>query len=140
MSATNCAKAIQNVSGVDNDMSTMCKWVREELFFYLIHDLKNENDKTLAVEGQSCAEFIKYFMKRDNRVCLQNPDIAGAEDEEVKAYLTFLWGKGLSKDTGKKGNIRKNLSMEKTAVYAALNNAFRSKFFSDEHCQSDPCC
>jgi len=58
-----------------------------------------------------------------------NPDIHGAPDNEMKAYLKFLWSKGISNDTKGKLNIRKNLSMEKTAVYAAINDAFKSKFF-----------
>lgn len=127
-----CARAIQNENGVDSDMMTLSKWVREDLFFYMIHDLKNGNDKTLDVNGEVCAKFVAYYSQRHTRVLLVNPDITGAPDDEVQAYLKFLWGKGLSKDTAKKVNIRKNLSMEKTAVYSALNDAFKSKFFFDK--------
>jgi hypothetical protein len=62
-----------------------------------------------------------------------NADIHGASDDEMKAsYLKHLWTKGLSRKTKEKGNIRKNLSLEKTAVYAAINDAFRSKFYDDD--------
>ena len=56
-----------------------------------------------------------------------NADIQGASDEEMKGYLKHLWTKGISKETKGKGNIRKNLSLEKTAVYAAINDASKSK-------------
>ena len=46
----------------------------------------------------------------------------------MKGYLKHLWTKGISKETKGQGNIRKSLSLEKTAVYAAINDAFKSKF------------
>ena len=123
----NFVKAIQNENGVDNDLSTLCKWVREELFFVLIHDLKSDNDQTMSEDGPLCSMFVKRFMKRENRSSIVNVDIHGATDEEMKGYLKHLWTKGISKETKGKGNIRKNLSLEKTAVYAAINDAFKSK-------------
>ena len=112
--------AVQNENGVENDMATLCKWVREDLFYVVIHDLKIENDQTMSEDGSLCASFVKCFLERENRSYIVNADIHGALDDEMKAYLKHLWTKG-------KGNIRKNLSMEKTAVYAAINDAFRSK-------------
>lgn len=123
----NFVKAIQNESGVDNDLTTLCKWVREELFFVLIHDLKSDNDHTMSEDGPLCSMFVKCFMKRENRSSIVNVDIQGATDEEMKGYLKHLWTKGMSKETKGKGNIRKNLSLEKTAVYAAISDAFKSK-------------
>ena len=124
----NFVQAIQNENGVDNDLMTLCKWVREELFFVLIHDLKSENDQTMSEDGPLCSMFVKCFLKRENRSSIVNADIHGATDEEMKGYLKHLWTKGISKETKGKGNIRKNLSLEKTAVYAAINDAFKSKF------------
>ena len=124
----NFVQAIQNETGVDNDLMTLCKWVREELFFVLIHDLKSENDQTMSEDGPLCSMYVECFMKRENRSSIVNADIHGASDEEMKGYLKHLWTKGISKETKGKGNIRKNLSLEKTAVYAAINDAFKSKF------------
>ena len=120
-------KAIQNDNGVDSDLATLCKWVREELLFVLIHDLKSDNDQTMSEDGPLCSMFIKRFMKREYRLSIVNVDIHGATDEEMKGCLKHLWTKGISKETKGKGNIRKNLSLEKTAVYAAINDAFKSK-------------
>lgn len=124
----NFVKALQNENGVETDLTTLCKWVREELFFVLIHDLKSENDQTMSEDGPLCSMFVKRFMKRENRSSIVNPDIHGASDEEMKGYLKHLWTKGISKETKGRGNIRKSLSLEKTAVYAAINDAFKSKF------------
>jgi len=121
-------KAKQNEIGVESDLLTLCKWVREELFYVLIHDLKSENDSTMSEEGTICNTFVQRFMKLENRASIVNPDIHRAPDAEMKAYLKYLWSKGLSNETKGKLNIRKNLSMEKTAVYAAINDAFKSKY------------
>jgi len=120
-------KAKQNEIGVESNLLTLCKWVREELFYILIHDLKSENDSTMSEEGTICNTFVQRFMKLENRASIVNPDIHGAPDTEMKAYLKYLWSKGLSNETKGKMSIRKNLSMEKTAVYAAINDAFKSK-------------
>lgn len=123
----NLVRAIQNERGVKIDLTTLCKWVREELFFVLIHDLKSENDETMSAEGPLCKSFVRCYLKRENRSSIVNADIHGAADEEMEAYLKHLWRKGISNETKGKGNIRKNLSLEKTAVYAAINDTFKSK-------------
>lgn len=121
--------AIKNSPAVEADMATLCKWVREELFFVLIHDLKNEEDDAMSVDGPLCDRFVRCFLARENRACIVNADMDQASDEIMIAYLKFLWTKGINKERREiKWNIRKNLSMEKTAVYAAINDAFRSKF------------
>lgn len=121
------ACAIQNEAGVESDLMTLCKWVREDLFFFFIHDLKNDNDPVMREDGEICAQFVNSFMLPENRASLVNPEINGAPDSDMIAYLRHLWTKGLNKGTKGKGNIRKNLSVEKTAVYAAINDAFKSK-------------
>ena len=50
-----------------------------------------------------------------------------ATDEEIRAYLKWLWKEGLKPTTKGKGNIRRDLSNEKSAVYAAISEAFKSK-------------
>jgi hypothetical protein len=49
-----------------------------------------------------------------------------ATKEEMIVYLKDLWTTALN--TKGRGNIRRELSSEKSAVYAALNEAFRSKY------------
>jgi hypothetical protein len=93
----------------------------------LIHDFKDGNDSTMKPDGPLCAMFVKNFMKRANQSLIANPDIQGVNDEDMKDYLQQLWVVGTSKRSRNKGNIRKNLSLEKTAVYAAIQNAFNSK-------------
>lgn len=120
-------KALNNKNGVENDLAILCKWVREDLFYVLIHDFKDSNDNTMKPDGPLCSMFVKNFMKRANRSLISNPDIQGVNDEDMRGYLQQLWIVGLSKQTKGKGNIRKNLSLEKTAVYASIQNAFNSK-------------
>ena len=57
---------------------------------------------------------------------VNNVHILDAPEEDLRQYLKFLWNKGLS-DKGK-GNIRKNLSQEKSAVYASIENCFKRKY------------
>lgn len=124
---SNYLAAIANQYGVENDLILLCKWVREELFYVLMHDLKGERDDTMKEEGPLCNAFVKCFSQIEKRVLLLNTEIKGASDDAVISYLKYLWSKGLhSKE--KSSNIRKQLSLEKTAVYAALNDAFKSKY------------
>ena len=51
-----------------------------------------------------------------------------ASEKEFKAYLRFLWKEGLKTNWKGKGNIRCDLSNEKSAVYAAISDKFRSKW------------
>lgn len=129
MTDVNYISAIKNGPAVEADMASMCKWVREELFYVLIHDLKNEDNDAMSVNGPLCDRFVRCFLERETRACIVNADMKQASDEIMTAYLKFLWTKGLNRNKKEtKWNIRKNLSMEKTAVYAAINDAFKSKF------------
>jgi len=118
-------KAINNEIGIESDLITMCKWVREELFFFLIHDLKTKNDQTMTTEGSPCGDFVSWFLEKDNRPSIVNSDIHGADDTLMTQYLKHLWTIGVSCEATSKTNIRRNLSMEKTAVYAAISDAFK---------------
>lgn len=116
-------RAMKNKVGIERDMEQLSKFVREKLFNYMVHDLKNCRDDVLSETGVPCQTFIRFFMSPNHSV--SNVHILDAPKEDLEQYLQFLWNKGLS-DKGK-GNIRKNLSQEKSAVYAAIENCFKSK-------------
>ncbi len=105
-------------------MTILSKFVREELFYVFVHDFKNENDDCLAL---ACEEFIAYCLEDENKGLITNPHIQHASDNEFKAYLRFLWKEGLKTNWKGKGNIRRDLSNEKSAVYAAIADKFKSK-------------
>ena len=110
-----------NKVGIQRDMELLSKFVREKLFSFMVHDLKNCRDDVLS---ETCQTFIKFFVSPINSV--NNVHILDAPEEDLRQYLKFLWNKGLS-DKGK-GNIRKNLSQEKSAVYASIENCFKRKY------------
>jgi hypothetical protein len=97
-------QAIQNEVGVAADMRMLSKFVREQIFYVFVHDFDVDHRETVV------------------NPCLQN-----ATDEEIRAYLKWLWKEGLKPTRKGKGNIRRDLSNEKSAVYAAISEAFKSK-------------
>lgn len=111
--------------GVKADMKTLSKFVREELFYVFVHDFKNDDDDCLAL---ACEEFVEYCLEPDNKKSISNPHIQTATPVEFKAYLRFLWKEGLKTNLKGRGNIRKDLSHEKSAVYASIADAFKSKY------------
>jgi hypothetical protein len=117
------ARAMTNKVGIERDMEQLSKFVRGYIFSNLVHDLKNQNDELLSENGLPCQTFIRFFSSPINPV--HNIHILDAPEEDLRQYLKFLWNKGLSEKG--KGNIRKNLSQEKSAVYAAIENCFKSK-------------
>ena len=74
-----------------------------------------------------CQEFIESYFDVDHKEIILNPCLQNATDEEIRAYLKWLWKEGLKPTTKGKGNIRRDLSNEKSAVYAAISEAFKSK-------------
>ena len=110
--------------GVKADLKTLSKFVREELFYVFVHDFKNEEDDCLAL---ACEEFVEYCLELDNKKSITNPHIQNATPIEFKAYLRFLWKEGLKTNLKGRGNIRKDLSHEKSAVYASIADAFKSE-------------
>ena len=116
--------ATLHAGGVKTDMTILSKFVREELFYVFVHDFKNENDDCLAL---ACEEFIAYCLNDENKGLITNPHIQQASDKEFKAYLRYLWKEGLKTNWKGKGNIRRDLSNEKSAVYAAIADKFKSK-------------
>lgn len=110
--------------GVKADMKSLSKFVREELFYVFVHDFKNEDDDCLAL---ACEEFVEYCLEPDNKKSITNPHIQTATVVEFKAYLRFLWKEGLKTNLKGRGNIRKDLSHEKSAVYASIADAFKSE-------------
>ena len=116
--------ATSHSGGVKTDMTILSKFVREELFYVFVHDFKNENDDCLSL---ACEEFIAYCLEEENKGLITNPHIQHASEREFKAYLRFLWKEGLKTNWKGKGNIRRDLSNEKSAVYAAIADKFKSK-------------
>ena len=117
--------ATSHTGGIKTDMAILSKFVREELFYVFVHDYKSENDDCLSL---ACEEFIAYCLEVDNKGLITNPYIQHASEKEFKAYLRFLWKEGLKTNWKGKGNIRRDLSNEKSAVYAAIADKFKSKY------------
>jgi hypothetical protein len=127
--ASTLASALDNAAGIERDMEKLGTLVRERIFYKVVHDLKDENDDdVLKTGGRLCNATIEYFLLPSNRGKITNKYIKNAPEADFKQYLRFMWNQGLT--TKGKGNIRKELSHEKSAVYAAINEAFRSKFIS----------
>ena len=108
--------------GWNTDLLALSKFVKEQVFYVVIHDFKNESDDPLDVNhGAICQNlYLKKFPSKVTNVHMKK-----ATKEEMTMYLKDLWTTALN--TKGRGNIRRELSSEKSAVYAALNEAFRSK-------------
>jgi uncharacterized protein YueI len=117
---------MESQAGIDRDIRVLSKFIRGILFYHVVHDLKNENDDVLSEKGKLGIHFVKYFLKEANKTEITNGNIIGAPEKETELYLKFLWNKGLNMKG--RGNIRRELSNEKSAVYAAISDAFKSKF------------
>jgi hypothetical protein len=122
------ANALDNAPGIERDMGELGTLVREKLFYIIIHDLKDQSDDVFKTDGRLCNASILYFTKVSNRGKITNKNIQNATEEDFRQYLRFMWNQGLS--TKGNGNIRREMSQEKSAVYSAINEAFRSKFVS----------
>lgn len=109
--------------GWNTDLLALSKFVKEQVFYVVVHDFKNESDDPLDVNnGAICQNlFLKKFPTKVTNVHMKQ-----ATKEEMTVYLKDLWTTALN--TKGRGNIRRELSSEKSAVYAALNEAFRSKY------------
>jgi hypothetical protein len=122
------ANAMDNSAGIERDMKELGKLVREKLFYMIIHDLKSSGDDLFRTDGDLCNASILYFHTAANRGKITNQYILLASERDFKQYLRFMWNRGLT--TKGNGNIRKVLSNEKSSVYSAINQAFKSKFVS----------
>lgn len=121
-------QAIQHEVGVASDMQTLSKFVREQIFYVFVHDFKDDKDDCLSSEGEVCQEFIESYFDVDHKESILNPCLQDATDEERRAYLKWLWKEGLKPTTRGRGNIRRDLSNEKSAVYASISEAFKSEW------------
>ena len=108
--------------GWNTDLMALSKFIKEQVFYVVVHDFKNDSDDPLDVNhGAICQNlFLKKFPNKVTNVHMKK-----ATKEEMTVYLKDLWTAALN--TKGKGNIRRELSSEKSAVYAAINEAFRSK-------------
>ena len=109
--------------GWNNDLQALSKFVKEQVFYVVVHDFKNESDDPLDVNRSAICQhlYLKRFPAKVTNVHMKK-----ATKEEMTVYLKDLWTTALN--TKGKGNIRRELSSEKSAVYAALIEAFRSKY------------
>ena len=121
-------KAVNNKYGVRQDMESLCKFVRETLFYAMIHDARGSgsspNDEIMGENGKASQIFIHIFMRDKEKI--SNMELVESTREEKEQYLKFLWKEGLR--TKGKYNIRKALSNEKSAVYAGISESFKSKW------------
>lgn len=121
-------KAMNNKHGVRRDMEALCKFVRETLFYAMIHDARgsgtNPNDEVMGENGKACQIFVHVFLRDKDKI--SNSELLESSAEEKEHYLKFLWREGLQTKGGY--NIRKALSNEKSAVYAGISESFKSKF------------
>ncbi len=123
---------MNNKHGVRHDMEALCKFVRETLFYALIHDARgsgaNPNDEVMGEKGKACQVFVHVFLRDKEKI--SNAELLESTPEEREHYLKFLWKEGLQS----KGrfNIRKALSNEKSAVYAGISESFKSKLLYQE--------
>lgn len=122
-----CFKAINNKNGVRNDMEALCKFVRDTLFYAMIHDARGSgatpNDEIMGENGKACQIFIHVFLRDKEKI--SNIELIDSTPEEKKQYLKFLWKEGLQAKG--KYNILKALSHKKSAVYAGIAECFKSK-------------
>lgn len=120
--------AIKNKNGVRHDMEAMCKFVRDTLFYAMIHDARgssaNPNDEVMGENGKACQIFVHVFLRETEKI--SNPELIESTLEEKEQYLKFLWKEGLQ--TKGRYNIRKALSSEKSAVYAGISETFKSTY------------
>jgi hypothetical protein len=119
--------ALNNKHGVRQDMEALCKFVRETLFYAMIHDARgsgtNPNDEIMGENGKACQIFVHVFLRDKERIF--NTELLESTMEEKENYLKYLWKEGLQ--TRGRYNIRKALSNEKSAVYAGISESFKSK-------------
>jgi len=121
-------RAINNKHGLRQDMEAMCKFVRETLFYAMIHDTNgsgtNANNDIMGENGKACQIFIHVFIKDKDKI--SNVELIEGNQEEKSQYLKFLWKEGLRAKA--KYNVRRALSNEKSAVYAGISESFKSKW------------
>lgn len=120
-------RAISNKHGVRQDMEAMCKFVRETLFYAMIHDTNgsgtNATTDIMGENGKACQVFTHVFLRDKDKI--SNIELVESTQEEKNQYLKYLWKEGLQ--TKGKYNVRKALSSEKSAVYAGISETFKSK-------------
>ena len=121
-------KAVNNKYGVRQDLEALCKFVRETLFYAMIHDARgsgtNPNNEIMGENGKAIHIFIHIFLR--DREKISNMELIESTREEKEQYLKFLWKEGL-RTKGKYNILGKALSNEKSAVYAGIAESFKSK-------------
>ena len=123
---------MNNKHGVRQDLEALCKFVRETLFYAMIHDARgsgtNPNEEIMGESGKACQIFVHVFLRDKERI--GNAELLDSTREEREHYLKYLWREGLQ--TKGRYNIRKALSNEMSAVYAGISESFKSKCSNEE--------
>ena len=77
-------KAMNNKHGVRFDMEALCKFVRETLFYALIHDARgsstNPNDEVMGENGKACKIFVLVFLRDKDKI--SNSEMLESTPEE----------------------------------------------------------
>ena len=79
-----CFKAMNNKHGVRQDMEALCKFVRETLFYAMIHDARgsgaNPNDEVMGENGKACQIFVHVFLRDKEKI--SNIELVESTTEE----------------------------------------------------------
>ena len=98
-------KAKTYKQGWHNDLSALSKFVKEQVFYVVVHDFKNDSDDPLDVNNGAICQHL-YLKKFPSKVT--NIHMKRATKEEMTVYLKDLWSTALNAKG--KGNIRRELS------------------------------
>ena len=66
------AKAMGNRGGIAQDVLVLSKFIREILFYHIVHDLKNDKDDVLSEAGTLGKYFVYYFLLEENKSEITN--------------------------------------------------------------------
>ncbi|KAG9291335.1 hypothetical protein G9A89_000484 [Geosiphon pyriformis] len=86
--------------GWNIELQALSKFVKEQVFYMVVHDFKNESDNPLDVNHRAICQnlYLKRFPAKVTNVQMEK-----ATKEEITAYLTDLWTTALN--TKGRGNI-----------------------------------
>jgi hypothetical protein len=88
------ASAMDNTGGIERDMKELGRFVREKLFYLIVHDLKDDSSDVLKTDGRVCNASIQYFLQASMRGKITNKYILEASEKDFHQYLRFMWTQG----------------------------------------------
>ena len=71
---------------------TVGKFVKDVLFYNVIHIFDNSKDMVYSTKGNAYKLFVKKGERRDGRA--GNPHMVNASNEDWGLYMEFLWTQG----------------------------------------------